>query len=210
MTTTWPPSGRNNPRDGIQIRTASVEDAEELLELYSHYVRRTAISFEWEVPSLEEFQGRVRRTLVQYPYLTARQGGKLLGYAYASQYQSRAAYQWGAEGSIYLEQGIRGSGLGTPLYRCLMELLRCQGVRTFYGCITHPNPASEAFHQKLGFTQAGLFPKAGYKLGQWWDILWMELPLGERSAPPEPFRPFPSLERETVKKVLEQAKKALN
>ena len=194
----------------VVIRTATTEDAEALLNIYAWYVQRTAITFEYAVPALEEFRQRIARTLSVYPYLCAERSGKLLGYAYASQYQSRAAYQWGAEGSIYLEQGVRGSGLGTPLYRCLMELLRCQGVRTFYGCITHPNPASEAFHQKLGFTQAGLFPKAGYKLGQWWDILWMELPLGERSAPPEPFRPFPSLERETVKKVLEQAKKALN
>ena len=193
-----------------RIRLALPEDAGAMLALYAPYVRETAVTFEYQLPAPEEFRCRVETTLARYPWLVLEREGKLLGYAYASQYQSRAAYQWGAEGSIYLEQGIRGSGLGTPLYHCLMELLRCQGVRTFYGCITHPNPASEAFHQKLGFTQAGLFPKAGYQLGQWWDILWMELPLGERSAPPEPFRPFPSLERETVKKVLEQAKKALN
>lgn len=185
-----------------KIRLAQPQDAGALLAIYAPYVRETAITFEYDPPPPEEFCRRIQATLARYPWLVLEQEGALLGYAYASPYQSRAAYQWGAEGSIYLEQGVRGMGLGTSLYRCLMELLKLQGVRTFYGCVTHPNPASEAFHRKLGFTQAGLFPKAGYKLGQWWDILWLELPLGDRTAPPAPFRPFPSLEGERVEGVL--------
>ena len=92
-----------------------------MLALYAPYVRETAVTFEYQVPAPEEFRCRVETTLARYPWLVLEREGKLLGYAYASQYQSRAAYQWGAEGSIYLEQGVRGSGLGTPLYRCLME-----------------------------------------------------------------------------------------
>ena len=192
------------------IRLAVPEDAERLLEIYAPYVRETAVTFEYEVPTPEEFSRRVNSTLARYPWLVLEREGKTLGYAYASRYQSRAAYQWGAQGSVYLERGAQGKGLGSALYRCLMELLREQGVRTFYGCVTHPNPASEAFHRKLGFTQAGYFSKAGYKLGKWWDILWLELPLGDRTASPEPFPPFPSLEAAAVKRILEQAAARLN
>lgn len=192
------------------IRLATPQDAEELLAIYAPYVRETTITFEYEVPTLPEFRRRVETTLACYPWLVLEREGKALGYAYAGRYQSRAAYQWGAEGSIYLAWGTGGAGLGVPLYRCLMELVAEQGVRSFYGCITHPNPASEAFHQKLGFTPLGIFPKAGYKQGRWLDILWVGRPLGDRTASPEPLLPFPRLEPERVEEIIRRANQGLS
>lgn len=172
------------------IRFATPRDAEAMLEIYAPYVKGTAVTFEYEVPSIEGFRGRVESILQTYPWLAAEEDGLLLGYAYAGPYRSRAAFQWDAEGSIYLRPQAQGTGLAAPLYRCLMELLELQGVRNLYGCITHPNPASEAFHRKMGFTDLAVFPKAGYKLGQWWDVLWNFRPLGEKHSPPCPFRPI--------------------
>jgi len=192
------------------IRLATPRDAGEMLEIYAPYVVNTTVTFEYEVPSLEEFRGRVESTLPRYPWLAAEGDGQLLGYAYASRYHSRAAYQWDAEGSIYLRPQAQGSGLAEPLYRCLMELLEAQGVRNFYGCITHPNPASEAFHRKLGFIDLAVYPRSGYKLGQWLDVLWNYLPLGEKEDPPAPFRPFGELEPETVAAILRRADRRLS
>lgn len=191
------------------IRLATPRDAEGMLEIYAPYIRNTAVTFEYEVPDLDEFRGRVESTLTRYPWLAAEEDGLLLGYAYAGQYRSRAAFQWGAEGSIYLRPEAQGTGLAAPLYRCLIRLVKAQGVRNFYGCITHPNPASEGFHRKLGFSDLAVFPRAGYKLGQWRDVLWNYLPLGETEGPPEPFRPFGEMEPEVVAAILQEANREL-
>ena len=184
--------------DGIQIRTASVEDAAELLELYSHYVRRTAISFEWEVPSLEEFQGRVRRTLEQYPYLTARQDGKLLGYAYAGPFVGRAAYGWSAELTIYLAPESAKRGIGRALYEALERALAEMGVCNLYACVGVPAEEedeyltfnSAQFHAHMGFVQCGEFHRCGYKFGRWYSMVWMEKLIGPHSPGQSPVRPF--------------------
>lgn len=191
------------------IRLATPRDAEKMLEIYAPYVRETAVTFEYEVPSVEEFRRRVESTLPRYPWLAAEEDGLLLGYAYAGQYRSRAAFQWDAEGSIYLRPEAQGTGLAAPLYRCLIRLVKAQGVRNFYGCITHPNPASEGFHRKLGFSDLAVFPRAGYKLGQWRDVLWNHLSLGETEEPPEPFRPFGEMEPEVVAAILWEANREL-
>lgn len=187
------------------IRLATPDDAEELLEIYAPYVRETAVTFEYEVPSVEEFGERVERTLLRYPWLVAERAGVLLGYAYAGQYRSRAAFQWDAEGSIYLLPQVQGTGLAAHLYRFLIRLVKAQGIRNFYGCITHPNPASEQFHRKLGFTDLAIFPNAGYKLGQWWDVLWSYLPLDETEDPPTPFRPFGEIAPEEIAAIFQTA-----
>ena len=184
--------------DGIQIRTASVEDAAELLELYSHYVRRTAISFEWEVPTLEEFQGRVRRTLEQYPYLTARQDGKLLGYAYAGPFVGRAAYGWSAELTIYLAPEAARRGIGRALYEALERALAEMGVCNLYACVGVPAEEedeyltfnSAQFHAHMGFVQCGEFHRCGYKFGRWYSMVWMEKLIGPHSPGQSPVRPF--------------------
>ena len=108
----------------ISIRIAGPEDAPALLELYAYYVRHTAITFEYEVPSLEEFTARIRHTLEKCPYLAAVENGAIVGYAYAGPFHPRAAYGWAAEATIYLSHGCRHQGLGKRLYRALEEILR--------------------------------------------------------------------------------------
>ena len=191
------------------IRMAAPGDAGAMLAVYAPYILETAITFEYQVPAEEEFRGRVEEILRRHPWLLAEEEGKVLGYAYAAPYRSRAAYQWDAEGSVYLAREARGRGLGTALYRCLMELLEAQGMRNFYGCITHPNPASEALHRALGFREAGVLPRSGYKLGRWWDVLWMERPLGSGDEEPRPPVPLGLLPEEKVAEALARANAAL-
>lgn len=191
------------------IRLAAPGDAAGMLEIYAPYVRETVVTFEYEVPSPEEFRQRIAATLPRYPWLALENEDGVLGYAYAGRYQSRAAYQWDAEGSIYLAPPARGAGFAAPLYRCLMALLEAQGVRNFYGCITHPNPASEGFHRKLGFADLAIYPQAGYKLGQWLDVLWSWRPLGEKTSPPAPFCPLGELAPAVTAGILARANREL-
>lgn len=177
----------------IEIRTASPEDAKVLSEIYSFYVKETPITFEYEVPAPEEFAARIRTTLKSYPYLVALKDSVICGYAYASSFKSRAAYDWSVETSIYVREGAQGGGIGSALYRKLEEYLRAQHVCNLCACITYPNPRSEAFHASHGYTTVAHFHHSGYKLSQWWDMIWMEKELTPHQVPPAPFLPFSEL-----------------
>ena len=48
----------------IIIRTASAADAPALLKIYRPYVENTAITFEYDVPSTEEFASRFIKSLL--------------------------------------------------------------------------------------------------------------------------------------------------
>ena len=172
------------------IREASIHDAARLVEIYGYYVRETAISFEYEVPSVEEFQRRMERIKARYPYLVLEAEGTVVGYAYAGPFKARAAYDWSCELSIYLDRDRRGRGFGRALYTALEERLKAQGIQNLYACIAYPDEADEYlttnsadFHEHMGYRRAGLFRQCAYKFGRWYNMIWMEKMVGEHQAP---------------------------
>lgn len=128
------------------IRTVRESDIPDLLAIYAPYVLNTVITFEYEVPSAEEFQRRIQKTLLKYPYLVLEEEGKILGYTYASTYYDRRAYDWSVEVSVYLHQEAKGRGLGSLLYDCLEEELVSRGHLRFLACIALPNDRSISLH----------------------------------------------------------------
>lgn len=178
----------------IKIRMASPDDAEALLDIYRPYVEKTAITFEYLVPSKEEFRSRIAHTLERYPYLAAIKDEKPLGYAYVSPFKERAAYSWAVETSIYISEDARGLGLGSQLYKVLEYILKQQNIINLNACITYPNPASIAFHEHFGYRTVAHFTKCGYKLDRWQDMIWMEKMLSEHPKNPQPVIPVTKLE----------------
>lgn len=170
-----------------------MEDAPALLSIYAPYVTETPITFEYEIPSKEEFSHRISNTLTKYPYLVAEIANTPVGYAYASSFHPRAAYGWCAETSIYLNKAMHGQGIGTLLYRKLEQILKVQNVLNLNACITYPNPESIAFHEKFDYTFTAHFHHCGFKLNCWYDMIWMEKMLGEHSIPPADFIPYPEV-----------------
>lgn len=178
--------------DGMIIRIAEETDAPELLKIYAPYVEKTAITFEYTVPSLEEFTGRIRETLEKYPYIVAEQEGEILGYAYTGPFGKRAAYQWAAETSIYLKETRRQMGIGRKLYEALEEISKAQNIFNLNACIGYPQREdshltknSVQFHEHMGYRLVGEFHQCGYKFGTWYNMVWMEKSLGEHPARPE-------------------------
>ncbi len=167
----------------MQIRIAAREDAAGALAVYARYID-TPITFEYELPSVEEFARRIGDTLKTHPCLVAAEGETICGYAYAHPLRERPAYRWSAELSVYLAPEAASHGIGTRLYTTLIELLQRQGVQTVYGCVTTPNPASERLHEKLGFRRLGTFRNAGFKGGAWRDVTWFEKAIGTFDVPP--------------------------
>ena len=187
--------------DEVRIRVAALEDAKELLEIYAPYVEKTAISFEWEVPGLEDFQKRIEKTLKRYPYLVAEKDGRLLGYAYTGPFVGRAAYVWGAEVSIYLRENQRKMGIGKKLYQAIEEISKAQNITNLNACIGSPETEDEyltrnsmGFHAHMGYRMVGEFYKCGYKFGRWYNMVWMEKIIGKHEPDPVPVIPFPKLD----------------
>ena len=165
----------------MKIRSAVPDDAERLLEIYGYYVTNTAISFEYDVPPLEEFRKRIENTLMKYPYLVLEEDGVIKGYTYAGTFKSRSAYDRSCEVSIYIEKNARRRGYGKALYEALEGKLKAQGILNLYACIAVPinedtylTRNSEEFHQHLGYTRAGEFHKCAFKFNHWYNMVCME------------------------------------
>lgn len=177
----------------IRCRIATSEDAAALAAIYAPYVESTSITFEYTPPSAEVFAERIREILPRYPYYVAEENGIPVGYAYASAFKGRAAYDWSVETSIYLDESHTHRGIGHILYQTLEETLRCQNVHNLCACITYPNPQSITFHESLGYRTVAHFTASGYKLGAWHDVIWMEKAILSHDLNPHPFIPFSEL-----------------
>ena len=183
-----------------KIRNVVINDAERLLEIYSYYVTDTAISFEYTVPSLAEFQSRIKRITEKYPYLVVEKDGQIQGYAYAHPFVEREAYDWCCETTIYLDKNARKCGLGRMLYEALEARLKEMGIINLYACIARTdqkdeylNNNSPEFHEHLGYKTVGEFRKCGYKFGRWYDMIWMEKIIGEHKDDQPKIRYYPEL-----------------
>jgi L-amino acid N-acyltransferase YncA len=185
------------------IRLAEESDAIGVLAVYRPYVEETAITFEYEVPTQVEFLCRLQRIQSNYPFLVCEEKGQIIGYAYAHRQMTRAAYQWNAELSVYVDRKHTGRGVGKALYTTLIEILKLQHVQTVCALITLPNPVSETLHHKMGFKRIGLHPQAGYKLGKWYDVAWYEKVIGNRESPPPDVLPVGEIALEKLQKVLQ-------
>ena len=191
------------------IRNAQVKDIEAMLDIYDDYVLNTGFTFEYEVPTVEDFLARVTDTQKQYPWLVAEVDSKVVGYAYGNTVFKRAAYQWNVELSIYIDNNYHHKGIATALYFCLEELLLEQGYHNLFGVITSENQKSLDLVKKLGFTEAGYFKDVGFKLGRWLDVSWLVKNIKHADAAPCAPVPFKSLDKGLVQSVFAKHAKTI-
>ncbi|MDE6606418.1 MAG: GNAT family N-acetyltransferase [Lachnospiraceae bacterium] len=180
-----------------KIRIATEQDAEALLEIYAPYVENTAITFEYTVPTLQEFTQRMRHVLEKYPYLVAEREGIIAGYAYAGTFKERAAYDWSVENTVYVREGQKKTGVGRELYEMLEKLLALQNIQNLNACIAYLEIEDQylthdsvQFHEHLGYRLVGEFYKCGYKNGRWYNMVWMEKHIGGHEDRPQAVKLF--------------------
>ena len=193
----------------VTLRFASPADAEALVAIYAPYIRKTAITYEYEIPSVEEFARRIETYSAKYPYLVAEINGIPVGYAYACPLGSRPAFDWSVETAIYIREDCKGLGIGKALYEKLEAILKIMGIRTMTAAVAsveredpYLTNASIAFHLRMGFTPVGTFHNAGCKFGRWYDLAWLEKAIGTYDTQP----PHPR----TVHEVIDEAWGILN
>lgn len=184
------------------IRTVRLDDAEELLRIYSYYVENTAITFEYDVPTVGEFRKRIETITEKYPYFVYEENGKIIGYAYANTFKDRAAYDWAVEMTIYMDKDSRHKGSGKKLYETLEKELKKQNITNLYACIGYPEVEDEyltknsvGYHEHLGYRFVGEFKKCGYKFNRWYNMVWMEKIIGEHKENAKPVLIFKEIEK---------------
>lgn len=185
-----------------EVRDATLGDAESILKIYNYYVKNTAITFEYNSPTLAEFEDRMKKIMERYPYLVILQDGEIKGYAYARKFMDRAAYDRSCELTIYLDRNAQKCGLGRTLYDALQSALKDMGILNLYACIGYPTQDDEYlttnsadFHEHLGFVTVGRFHKCGYKFGRWYDMIWMEKIIGNHSNNQQPINNYCDIKR---------------
>ncbi len=161
------------------------DDAAAIRSIYSYYVTQTSITFEIEVPSVDEMRKRIIEYTKQFPWLVLERDGVIIAYAYATPFKARAAYRWSVESSIYVDHALCGKGSGKKLYLELFDRLKKMGILNIVGVITLPNHPSVSIHEKLGFKLVGRFPEVGFKESKWWDVGYYQLTLPKPEAPEE-------------------------
>lgn len=164
----------------VVIRDATPADAANVLAIYAPYVIETCISFEMEPPSVDEMQQRMLGATDRLPWLVMQRGSEIMGYAYATQFRARKAYENTAESSVYVGQSYQRQGVGRRLMEELLNRLRTAKFHRVIAGATLPNAGSAGLHERLGFHSVGVFTQVGYKFDQWRDVGFWELRLGDQ------------------------------
>jgi len=169
------------------LRDCGPADIPAIAAIYGHWVTHGVASFELEPPGEAEMAKRRAAILdAGYPYIVAEgEGGRILGYAYASAWRTRPAYRFGCENSVYVAPDARRGGVARALLAALIERCEARGLRLMIAVIGDSgNAPSIGLHEAAGFRMAGVLPATGWKHGRWVDTVLMTRPLGEGATTP--------------------------
>lgn len=156
------------------IRSVTTADAGEICTIYNYYVLHTHINFEEEAVPVQEMEQRIINITGKHPWLVYEENGKVIGYAYASEWKSRCSYRFSVESTVYLAHGTNGKGIGSQLYDALLQKISNTDTHVVIGGIAQPNEASIALHEKFGFEKVAHFKEVGYKFDKWIDVAYWE------------------------------------
>lgn len=161
------------------IRPAKSQDSAEIARIYNYYVQNTPITFEEKDVDQREMERRLERIRDSgKPCIVAESSQRIVGYAHAALWKERSAYRFTVELAVYLDPMHLGQGVGSDLYGVLFDELSQRGIKNAVACITLPNQASVALHEKFGMKKVAHFSKVGFKFNQWLDVGYWQKNLG--------------------------------
>lgn len=157
------------------IRNVTINDAQELVNIYNYYVTDTIVTFDKESFTIADFEEKIDTISSQFPFFVFEENNKILGYAYGSKWRKKPSYDNTLEITIYLKKDVQGKGIGTKLYAKLIEALKNEKYHTLIGGLTLPNEESIRLHEKFGFKKVAHFVEVGWKFNKWHDVGFWQL-----------------------------------
>ena len=163
----------------LLVRPAVVEDVPVMMAIYNHYVETSHATFDVTPVSLENRLAWFEHFAECGPFrlLVAEQDGEVVGYAGSGRFREKPAYATSVEMTVYVHPGARGRGVGARMYERLFDVLAGEPIHRAYAGITLPNDASVSLHRRFGFRDVGIYDEVGFKLGQYWSVMWLEKPM---------------------------------
>lgn len=194
----------------IDVRMATLEDAEAIYKIYEPYILNTVITFEYDKVPIPVFQERIKDVMEKLPWIVCSIDGVIAGYAYCSPHLERAAFGWDCECSVYIHKDYHKKGIGTVLYEALFQIVKEQGYYNLYSLICIPHASSVALHKKFGFVEIGTYFNTAYKLGEWRHLLVMEKRIQDNLNEPKPVIPIHKVDNKIIQEAFTTAKEKLN
>jgi phosphinothricin acetyltransferase len=165
-------------RAEVQVRPGTEADLDALTDIYNHYVRETAVTFDTAVFTSAERRPWLLSHPEDGPYrlmvATDTDTQEILGYATSSPFRAKPAYVTSVELTVYVAPHSVRRGIGTLLYKALFEALAGEDLHRAYAGIAQPNEASTRLHERFGFRHLGTYREVGRKFGRYWDVAWYE------------------------------------
>ena len=156
------------------IRPARPEDVPHILAFWNPVIRDTVVTFNSE----EKTEEGLRETIAAkeregHGFLVAEDRG-VLGFASYGQFRAGSGYARAMEHTIILSPEARGKGVGRALMAAIEDHARARGHHMMVAAVSGGNPAGVAFHAALGYRETGRMPEAGWKFGQYWELVLMQ------------------------------------
>jgi phosphinothricin acetyltransferase len=169
----------------MRVQCGQSADLAAVAAIYGHAVRTSTATFDVHEPPLSFWEAKIDSTAPGDHFLVAHsleagEHDRVLGYAYSTSFRPRPAYRFTRETSVYLAPEATGRGLGSLLCTELLDLLRQDKVHLAVAVVAQPNPASDAMHRRLGFTEVGTLDEVGFKFGAYVSTTWFQLRLDQR------------------------------
>lgn len=188
----------------MKLRLIRESDIKDVLTIYKPFIKNTAITFEYTIPSLKKFRKRVEHVTAKHPWIVAEANGQIVGYAYAAVFKERMAFSWDVETSIYVPESAQMQGIGTALYGAMEEILKLQGFYNIYAIITSSAKRSLYFHEKMGYQPMYTLEHCGWKFDQWYGITCMCKTIADFNETPREIIPVKDLDKKDIEKILKK------
>lgn len=158
----------------VELRPASVDDADAIREIYNLEVTTSTVTFDLVPRTLPEQRAWLTARSGAHVVLVATERTEVVGFGSLSPYRDRPAYATTVEDSVYVRRDAQGRGIGRTLLAELVRTAAAHGFHALMARVVDGHESSIALHRALDFEVVGVEREVGRKFNRWLDVVVME------------------------------------
>lgn len=161
------------------VRPAIAADIPAITRIYNQGIADRLATLETEERTEDERHTWLTNREARHPVIVAEREGSVVGWGSLNSFNSRPAYRFVSDFSIYVERAARGSGVGGALLAALIDAARHHDYHKLVLAAFPFNSAGLRLYQRFGFREVGIYREQGVLDGRWVDTIVMELLLDD-------------------------------